>query len=93
MKLVLISTDLALKGNTYELCKIFLQLEIWGIAMHHAFHFQDELFSRIHSMRDSDEDMGLPHSPSTYPSTADVLAQGLKVITNPIYIFIECTEV
>ncbi|KAG1683972.1 hypothetical protein GQR58_009572 [Nymphon striatum] len=50
-------------------------LSIQGIAMR---GFKDELFNRVRSRRDSDEDMGLPHSPSTYPNTAEVIAQGLK---------------
>ncbi|XP_067128057.1 enolase-phosphatase E1-like [Centruroides vittatus] len=41
--------------------------------------FRDELFTRVRARRDSDdEDVGLPHSPCTSPTTADVLSQGLK---------------
>ncbi|XP_023216078.1 putative uncharacterized protein DDB_G0282133 isoform X2 [Centruroides sculpturatus] len=38
-----------------------------------------ELFARVRARRDSDdEDAGLPHSPCTSPTTADILSQNLK---------------
>ncbi|XP_042898060.1 uncharacterized protein [Parasteatoda tepidariorum] len=42
--------------------------------------FKDELFSRVRARRDSDDDddIGLPRSPCTSPTTVDVLTQGLK---------------
>lgn len=41
--------------------------------------FKDELFNRVRARRDSDDDdVGLPHSPCTSPTTVDVLTQGLK---------------
>lgn len=40
---------------------------------------KNELFARVRARRDSDdEDAGLPHSPCTSPTTADVLSQNLK---------------
>lgn len=45
----------------------------------HKLIFKDELFTRVQARRDSDdEDIGLPHSPCTSPTTADVLSRGLQ---------------
>ncbi|XP_064481261.1 uncharacterized protein LOC135394457 [Ornithodoros turicata] len=45
----------------------------------HKLMFRDELFTRVQARRDSDDDdIGLPHSPCTSPTTADVLSRGLQ---------------
>ncbi|CAN7938199.1 unnamed protein product, partial [Ixodes hexagonus] len=44
---------------------------------------RDELFTRVQARRDSDDDdVGLPHSPCTSPTTADVLCRGLEAKTS-----------
>lgn len=49
----------------------------------HKLVFKDELFTRVQARRDSDDDdMGLPHSPCTSPTTADVLSRGLQAKTS-----------
>lgn len=49
----------------------------------HKLVFKDELFTRVQARRDSDDDdIGLPHSPCTSPTTADVLSRGLEAKTS-----------
>ncbi|XP_076351736.1 uncharacterized protein LOC143247462 isoform X2 [Tachypleus tridentatus] len=61
-------------GNLHRAFSSSLPLHSSGLK-----DFSEELFNRVRQRRDSDdEDIGLPHSPCTSPTTADILAQGLK---------------